>query len=278
MSIIDLRDRTNAALDRISADTQRQVTRLQEELDRRSREFIERSFAEHEVLRQELRAHEQAGAQEIARLDQSIVLRTEYLQERIRILLLLTQQQLDQRFAAIQQQILRRFDAVEQRIRLQGENWTQVADLLEKQARQSAEASFQSQREAIAKSEVGIQKQFEAHNERFQQMAAFATQLSSQAGSYMLRAEGESAIRALTDKTESQVTNLLQRIVDEVGRSDASRAQLELRLTSRLDLAEGRLLGTGEQRGENRLNVNTIISALALIIVAAGVIVAIVHK
>ena len=204
-------------------------------------------------------------------------MRTEYLQERIRIILALTQQQLDQRFSATQQQILRRFEAVEQRIRLQGENWQQIADLLEKQAAQSSAAAMNSQKEAIAKSEMAMQKQFEAHNERFQQMAAFATQLSGQAGSYMLRAEGESAIKALTDKTESQVANLLSRIVDEVTRADQGRNALELRLTSRLDLAEGRLLGTGEQRSESRLNINTVISLLAFIAVAIGLIIAILH-
>ena len=109
-------------------------------------------------------------------------------------------------------------------------------------------------------------------------MAAFATQLSGQHGTYMLRAEGDTSIKALADKTDSQVAVLTRRIQEEVARSDASRNALELRLTSRLDLAEGRLSGAGEQRSDTRLNINTVISAIALIVVAVSVIIAILHK
>jgi len=236
---------------------------LREYVDSRVAELVRRAEVDHDQLRRALDAHESAGQQEISRLNDAIILRTDYLAERLRILTGLMQLQLDQRYAA-----------VAERITVLAENWQQIAD----EARDASAAALAAQEKAIAKSEAATHAQFESANERFQQMAAFATQLSGQHGTYMLRAEGDTSIKALADKTDSQVAVLTRRIQEEVARSDASRNALELRLTSRLDLAEGRLSGAGEQRSDTRLNINTVISAIALIVVAVSVIIAILHK
>jgi len=240
---------------------------LREYVDSRVAELVRRAEVDHDQLRRALDAHESAGQQEISRLNDAIILRTDYLAERLRILTGLMQLQLDQRYAA-----------VAERITVLAENWQQIADLLRDEARDASAAALAAQEKAIAKSEAATHAQFESANERFQQMAAFATQLSGQHGTYMLRAEVDTSIKALADKTDSQVAVLTRRIQEEVARSDASRNALELRLTSRLDLAEGRLSGAGEQRSDTRLNINTVISAIALIVVAVSVIIAILHK
>jgi hypothetical protein len=92
-----------------------------------------------------------------------------------------------------------------------------------------------------------------AMEHRLNGMNEFRDQLRDQAATFMPRTEYTGLHRALEDR----LSDLADRM-----------AALELRLTSRLDQGDGASQGASETRSEYRLNINTVIQALALLVTA----------
>jgi hypothetical protein len=116
-------------------------------------------------------------------------------------------------------------------------------------AEKAVATALTSAEKAVAKAEVAADKRFESVNE-------FRQQLSDQTATFPTRNEVNTrldAIRSDTDRNQQRI------------------GELELRLTSRLDLTQGTAAGADFSRSEYRLNVNTVLQALAVI--AAAVIV-----
>ena len=99
-----------------------------------------------------------------------------------------------------------------------------------------------------------------ASDKRFESVNEFRAQLADQAAHLISRAEYLVQHRALDDKMVS--------ISDRV-------TQLELRLTSRLDLAKGNDAGAKESEGDRRLDSAAIAQWAAMALIGIGVIVSI---
>jgi hypothetical protein len=99
-----------------------------------------------------------------------------------------------------------------------------------------------------------------ASDKRFDSVNEFRGQLADQAANLVTRAEYTVQHKALDD----QLTSIADRVV-----------QLELRLTSRLDLAKGNDAGTKESEGDRRLDSAAIAQWAAMALIGIGVIVSI---
>jgi len=97
-------------------------------------------------------------------------------------------------------------------------------------------------------------------DQRFESVNEFRAQLSDQAATFINRAEYSVQHKALDDK----VTSISDRVI-----------QLELRLTSRLDLAKGNDAGARESEGDRRLDSAAIAQWAAMALIGIGVIVSI---
>jgi hypothetical protein len=121
-------------------------------------------------------------------------------------------------------------------------------------ADKAVQAALQAAKEASDKAEKAADKRFESVNE-------FRGQLSDQAATMISRAEYAVQYKALNDKIDS--------IADRV-------IQLELRLTSRLDLAKGSDTGSRESEGARRLDSAALAQWVAMALIGIGVIVSVV--
>ena len=99
-----------------------------------------------------------------------------------------------------------------------------------------------------------------ASDKRFESVNEFRGQLADQAASFITRTEYTVQHKALYD----QLNSVADRVV-----------QLELRLTSRLDLAKGNDVGTKESEGDRRLDSAAIAQWAAMALIGIGVIVSI---
>lgn len=102
-------------------------------------------------------------------------------------------------------------------------------------------AALVSAEKAVVKAEAAAEKRFEGVNE-------FRRALADQTATFLPRAEYSTAHKALEDRLAVNAERL---------------TALELRLTSRLDLGEGSDRGSAGQRSEQRLNLSTVIAAVA---------------
>jgi hypothetical protein len=93
-------------------------------------------------------------------------------------------------------------------------------------------------REAIAKADAATEKRFDAVNE-------FRAQLADQARTFLPRGEYDVNHEALAER----ITQLNERL-----------SALELRLTSRLDVAGGAIAGSSRERTERRLDAGQLIA------------------
>jgi hypothetical protein len=101
-----------------------------------------------------------------------------------------------------------------------------------KSADTAVAAALLSAEKAVTKAEVASEKRFESVNE-------FRAQLNDQAATLLSRAEADARLQALGDKIES----IADRSQERADLSIARIAELELRISSRLDVTQGRSLG-----------------------------------
>lgn len=120
-------------------------------------------------------------------------------------------------------------------------------------ADKAVQAALTAAKEASEKAEIATNKRFESVNE-------FRGQLADQAATLINRGEYSVQHKALEDKVDS--------IADRV-------VQLELRLTSRLDLAKGTSVGSRQSEGDIRQDTATIAQWIAMALIGIGVIVSI---
>jgi predicted mannosyl-3-phosphoglycerate phosphatase (HAD superfamily) len=121
-------------------------------------------------------------------------------------------------------------------------------------AENTAQAGLTSAREASDKAEKAYDKRFESVNE-------FRAQLSDQTATLISRAEYSVQHSALDDKVNA--------IADRV-------VQLDLRLTSRLDLAAGGDTQSRQAAGDRRLESAAVAQWAGMVLIGIGVIVSIV--
>jgi len=120
-------------------------------------------------------------------------------------------------------------------------------------ADKAVQAALTAVKEASDKAE-------EASNKRFESVNEFRAQLADQAATLLSRTEYSSLHKALEDK----VGALADRVV-----------QLELRLTSRLDLAKGSDDGSREYAGDKRQGSATVAQWIGMALIGIGVILSI---
>jgi hypothetical protein len=121
-------------------------------------------------------------------------------------------------------------------------------------ADKAVQAALAAAKEASNKAEEAADKRFDAINE-------FRSQLADQTASLIGRPEYTVQHKALEDKVDS----LADRVI-----------QLELRLTSRLDLAKGNIVGSRESEGDRRLDSATLAQWAAMALIGIGVIASVV--
>jgi hypothetical protein len=109
-------------------------------------------------------------------------------------------------------------------------------------------AALVSAEKAVVKAEAAAEKRFEGVNE-------FRRALADQTATFLPRAEYDASASALDGRIAANAERL---------------AALELRLTSRLDLGEGSDRGAAGSRTEQRLNLSTVIAAVATLVAVLG--------
>lgn len=155
----------------------------------------------------------------------------------------LLQEELDRRFTGIQMQMDQRFEA----------------------ASTAVHAALRSAENAVNKAEFASEARFASVNEFRSQQADLIKQ-------FLNRTEYVVAHQGLVDKIDS-LAGITQA---ETVRVTERFAALELRLTTRLDVGQGRAQGVREYRDDQRLNVNVVLQVLGLL-VAAGILYATFH-
>ncbi len=129
----------------------------------------------------------------------------------------------------------------------------------------SAERAVQTAREAqdraTQKAEIATEKRFESVNE-------FRAQLTDQAATFMSRSESDarradynSRIAALAEKLEAETSRI---------------AEVEIRLTSRMDLNQGRDIGALTLTAQRRASASQVVAIVSVVLVAVSVAVAII--
>jgi hypothetical protein len=118
---------------------------------------------------------------------------------------------------------------------------------------ESVQAALDATREAIRKADAATEKRFDAVNE-------FRKALSDQTATFLPRTEYDTAHDSLAAR---------------VGVVNDRIAAIELRLTSRLDVAAGQDTGESTARAGQRLSQSAILSLVVAIIIATGVVVSI---
>jgi hypothetical protein len=127
--------------------------------------------------------------------------------------------------------------------------------------RTAFDAADKAVQAALIAVEKASNKSEQASDKRFESVNEFRSQLADQTANLISRAEYSVQHKALEDK----VTSLADRVI-----------QLELRLTSRLDLAKGSNDESRQSEGDRRLNSGAIAQWAALALIGIGVIVSIV--
>jgi hypothetical protein len=130
---------------------------------------------------------------------------------------------------------------------------TKALDAAFKAAEQAVQTALVSAEKAVGKAETAADKRFESVNE-------FRKQLADQTATFPTRIE---------------VTTRMDGMAADTLRNSQRIGDLELRLTSRLDTAQGRTGGEQHARTEQRLNANLLVGVVALLLTAVIIAVAI---
>jgi hypothetical protein len=126
----------------------------------------------------------------------------------------------------------------------------------QKEAVQTAMAAAEK---AVAKAEASADKRFESVNE-------FRAQLADQATTFASKSDVDIRMKGLADKLEYEA----QHLEDMGNMREKAIANLELRLSRRLDLAQGEDTGTAESRSNKRsdTSVNIAIGSIVLAVIS----------
>jgi hypothetical protein len=133
---------------------------------------------------------------------------------------------------------------------------TKALDAAFKAAEQAVSVALANAEKATTKAELAADRRLEGMNE-------FRGALTDQTKTFLPRAEFNPAHEALIER----ITGMGERM-----------NALELRLTSRLDTAQGRSGGWSESRSERRLDAGLLFQALTFAVAAAAVIIAVFLK
>jgi hypothetical protein len=159
---------------------------------------------------------------------------------------------LDDMRAAVRSQADDRIKLLDERYATQ----TKALDAAFKAAEQAVAVALANAEKATAKAEAAADRRLEGMNE-------FRSALSDQTKTLLSRAEYTPAHEAVIER----ITAASERV-----------SALELRLTSRLDTAQGRTGGEAESRTERRLDISLLFQMLTVAIAAAAVIIAVFLK
>jgi hypothetical protein len=159
---------------------------------------------------------------------------------------------LDDMRAAVRSQSDDRLRMLDERYATQ----TKALDAAFKAAEQAVSVALANAEKATAKAEAAADRRLEGMNE-------FREALSDQTKTFLSRAEYNPAHEALAERVSA--------MNDRV-------SALELRLTSRLDTAQGRTGGEAESRTERRLDISLLFQMLTVVVAVAAVIIAVFLK
>lgn len=127
-------------------------------------------------------------------------------------------------------------------------------------AKDAVSTAMSASEKAVAKAETSNDKRFEAVNE-------FRAQLSDQATTFATRNDLDVRFGSLTDKLNYESQHL-----QEAGSGrDKSIANLELRLSHRLDLSQGQDVGTADSRLAKRQDSSLLVSIGSLVLAVIAV-------
>jgi hypothetical protein len=149
--------------------------------------------------------------------------------------------EMDRRFIDARREAGHQFSStIAMRVALQEEMDRRFTDLSSQLDRrfQDSERAVQA---ALAAAKEAVLKAEEASNKRFESVNEFRAQLGDQASTFLGRNEYLAAHQSLTDKVDTSIKTLTERI-----------GSLELRLTSRLDTTAGHDSGARDSRTEAR--------------------------
>jgi len=166
----------------------------------------------------------------------------------------LLQDELDRRLKAMDVSFRQAIDGLRLMLNERYATQTKALDAAFKAAEQAVETALASQEKAVSKAEAAADKRFESVNE-------FRQQLSDQTATFPSRAE---------------VSTRMDSMARDISRNTESQREMELRLTSRLDLITGGAAGAQSSRTEQRLNTGAVVAVTGAILTAAAIIVTII--
>jgi hypothetical protein len=168
------------------------------------------------------------------------------------------QQQMDQRFDSIHDTYLDLRIMLDERYATQTKA-LDAAFLAQQTAMRTAlEAAEKAVATALISAEKAVTKAEVASDKRFESVNEFRKQLADQTSTFPTREEVNIRMTSVSDQTDRNATRI---------------GELELRLTSRLDVAAGHSGGQDDYRTERRLDVGQAVQILALLVLAASVII-----
>lgn len=131
-------------------------------------------------------------------------------------------------------------------------------------SKEATHAALTSSKEAITKAETAAEKRFESVNE-------FRAQLADQAATFVSRLEAD-ARRA---ETEVRIAALAEKHAGDADRNAARIIAVELALTSRLDLNDGRLAGMSASAHKRGAEVQQMVGIAGVVLVVVSIAVAV---
>jgi hypothetical protein len=153
---------------------------------------------------------------------------------------------MDERSEFTQQQIQQLRILLDERYATQ----TKALDAAFVAAEKAVSTALESADRAVSKAEIAAEKRFESVNE-------FRGQLADQVATFMSRTEATVRIDAIVEKLDS-----------EIQRNQQRSNELELRLTSRLDLSEG-----NKQGGTSTMATVYLVAGLIISVIVAATII-----
>ena len=120
---------------------------------------------------------------------------------------------------------------------------------------------------AMAASDKATAKAETAADKRFEESNGYRQQLQNQAVTFATKDDMDVRMKAFSDKLDYES----QHLEDMGGVRDKNINNLELRLTSRLDLARGQETGTDESRTNKRQDTSLIVSGISLLLVFTSI-------
>ena len=166
----------------------------------------------------------------------------------------LLQEEMDRRLKAMDTSFRQALDGLRLMLNERYATQTKALDAAFKAAEQAVQTALASQEKAVSKAEAAADKRFESVNE-------FRQQLSDQTATFPSRAE---------------VSTRMDSMARDISRNTESQREMELRLTSRLDLITGGAAGAQSSRTEQRLNTGAVVAVVGAVAGIAAIIVTII--